>query len=56
MRGDGRGTEERRGKRDRNRETERLTFEIGTADIWVREIETVIIQFQLPFECFQFKK
>lgn len=50
VRGDGRRAEERRGEGDRNRETERLNFETGTADIRVREIETVIIQFQLPLK------
>lgn len=38
MREDGRGAEERRGKGDRDRETERLNFETGTADIRVWEI------------------
>lgn len=60
MRGVGRGAEERRGEEggeeDSDRETERINFETGTADIRVREIEAVIIQFQLPLESFQFKK
>lgn len=56
MRGVGRGAEERRGEEDSDRETERINFETGTADIRVREIEAVIVQFQLPLESFQFKK